>query len=191
MAGTTRKGTQGARPRSEKPTRVKEARAGSTAQRLSETKSAERQAPAQATRRRTQAAKPRSEKPSRVQGAKVGLTAQGLSETKGTVRQADTEEPKGPESSASVLDEARPERAPRGEEPETSVADHQPLDEGAESVEVASAEDRPKGPATPEPGHLNSIHEEAPLRGRTLLELCMSNPSFRATVISRLIRKLG
>ena len=134
------------------------------------------------TKRRTQAAKPKSETKSRAKGANARSTAQ---------RHASAEETKSPESSAGVLDQTRSERAPRGEESETIVADHQPLDKGAESVEVAPAEDRPKGLAAPEPGHLSSIHEEAPLRGRTLLELCMSNPSFRARVISRLIRKLG
>ena len=143
------------------------------------------------TKRRTQAAKPKSETKSRVKGANARSTAQRLSETKGTVRQAAAAETKSPESSASVLDEARPERAPRGEESETSVADYQPLDKEAESDEVALAEDPTKGLAALESGHLNSIHEEAPLQGRTLLELCMSNPSFRAKVISRLIRKLG
>ena len=143
------------------------------------------------TKRRTQTAGPKTERRSRVKGEKARSTAQRPSETKGTVRQAAADETKGPESSASVLDEARPEQAPRGEESQTSVADYLPLDKGAEGVEVALAEDPTKGLAALEPGHLNSIHGEAPLRGRTLLELCMSNRSFRAKVISRLIRKLG
>ena len=88
------------------------------------------------TKRRTQAAKPKSETKSRAKGANARSTAQ---------RQASAEETKSPESSAGVLDQARSERAPRGEESETIVADHQPLDKGAESVEVAPAEDRPKG----------------------------------------------
>ena len=119
------------------------------------------------TRRRTQEAKPQSERRSRVKGAKARLTAQRPSETKGTERQTAAEKAKRPESSASVLDGARPERAQRGKE-----------------------KHRAKGLGAPESGHLKPIHEEAPLRGGTLLELCMSNPSFRAKVISRLIRKL-
>ena len=147
------------------------------------------------TKRRTQTAGPKSETKSRVKGVKARSRAQRLSETKGTERQASAqataEETKRPESSADVLDEVRPERAQHGEESETIVADHQPLDRGADSVEVALATDPTERPAAPEPGHLNSIPEEASLRGRTLLERCMSDPSFRAKVISRLIRKLG
>ena len=165
MAGTTRRRTQGARPKSEGRSRVKGAKARSTAQRPSETKATARQASAQAAaeetkrpqsstsildqarpegapiRARTLRAGPKSEGRSRVKGAKARSTAQRLSETRGTERQAAAEETKRPQSSASILGEARP--------------------------------------------------EEAPLRGRTLLELCMSNPSFRAKVISRLIRELG
>ena len=143
------------------------------------------------TKRRTQMAGPQTERRSRVKGEKARATGKRLSETKGNEPQAAADEMKGPKSSAGILDEARLEQAPRGEESETSVADYQPLDKGAESVEVALAEDPTEGLAALEPSHLNSIHEKAPLRGRTLLELCMSNPSFRARVISRLIRKLG
>ncbi len=147
------------------------------------------------TKRRAQGSGPKTERRSLVKGEKAGSTAQRPTKAKGLDRQATAqaaaEETKGPESSVGDLDEAQLERTQRGEEPETSVADHQPLEKGAESVEVALAEDPAKRPAALEPGHLNSIREEAPLRERTLLELCMSDPSFRAKVISRLVRKLG
>ena len=200
--------TPRARPQSERSSRVKGAKAGSTAQSLSETRGSERQGatedpigpessagvleerPEEAPlRARTPRARPKSERRNRVTGAKAGSTAQRLSETKGPERQAAAEETKRPESSASVLGEARPEEAQRNQESETSVADYQPVE--AESVEVAMAGDRAKGLTPLEPRHLESIHEEAPPGGSTLLEMCMSNPSFRARVISHLIRRLG
>ena len=147
------------------------------------------------TKRSTQGARPKPERTSRVKGVKARSTAQRASEIKGTEPQAAGQAPAGetksPEPSPGVLDEAWPERAQRGEESETSVADFQPLDKGAESVEVALAEDPAKGSAALEPDHPAPIHEEAQLVGRTLLELCMSNPSFRSKVIFHLIRKLG
>jgi len=176
-----------------RPSRVKRAKARSTAQRPSENKGTERQGAAEETKRpessasvlgearreevplraRTPKARPKSERRRRVKEVKARSTAQRPSETKKTKRQAVAEETERPELSASVIDEARPKRTQRGEESETSVAHHQPLERGAE-----------------ESGHLEPIHEEAPLEGRPLLELYMSNPSFRAKVISHLIRKL-
>jgi hypothetical protein len=73
--------------------------------------------------------------------------------------------------------EVKVEQTPAVEVPTASQAE--PPDDQRDSPEAAA------------PASTKAVQGETPLNGQTLVELCMSYPSFRDRVISRLVKRLS
>ena len=100
----------------------------------------------------------------------------------------DAEKASPPAASRKPLKKTRTERARGREATESDLVEQHPMETRPEDVQVE--EGKPEVLVALANAPEEPTQQEAPFRGRTLVEACMNVPSFRAKVISRLIKKL-
>ena len=115
-------------------------------------------------------------------------TAQHVAETEAGKPGADAEEASRPAVSHEPLKKTRKGQSRRSEATESDLVERHSVETKPEDVQVEDGKPEVLIESKNAPEELTQ--EEVPLRGRTLIQVCMDAPSFRSKVISRLIRKL-